>query len=155
MTVSLQQSWTALGLLSLPAASVAPLTTPCYTHACTCTHTYTHTYSYTAKAGSAYGFGGALHSWLPSKSLNTPDIASVSFTHCLLHSSLQFHRKCELSTLCDGGELRDHILLPTSICPVSRVSAAVPPGLQAPWVHSSDAGSIQTVISLRGLPHNS
>ncbi|XP_019651325.2 diacylglycerol kinase gamma isoform X3 [Ailuropoda melanoleuca] len=32
----------------------------------------------------------------------------------------EFHRKCELSTLCDGGELRDHILLPTSICPVSR-----------------------------------
>ncbi|XP_017504290.1 diacylglycerol kinase gamma isoform X3 [Manis javanica] len=32
----------------------------------------------------------------------------------------EFHRKCELSTLCDGGELRDHILLPTSICPVAR-----------------------------------
>ncbi|XP_035922558.1 diacylglycerol kinase gamma isoform X2 [Halichoerus grypus] len=32
----------------------------------------------------------------------------------------EFHRKCELSTLCDGGELRDHILLPTSICPVTR-----------------------------------
>ncbi|XP_020925674.1 diacylglycerol kinase gamma isoform X10 [Sus scrofa] len=31
-----------------------------------------------------------------------------------------FHRKCELSTLCDGGELRDHILLPTSICPITR-----------------------------------
>nr|KAF6473870.1 diacylglycerol kinase gamma [Rousettus aegyptiacus] len=31
-----------------------------------------------------------------------------------------FHRKCELSTSCDGGELRDHILLPTSICPVTR-----------------------------------
>ncbi|XP_055977369.1 diacylglycerol kinase gamma isoform X2 [Sorex fumeus] len=30
------------------------------------------------------------------------------------------HRKCEVSTLCDGGELRDHILLPTSICPVTR-----------------------------------
>ncbi|KAF3827389.1 hypothetical protein GH733_002875 [Mirounga leonina] len=44
----------------------------------------------------------------------------AGFTHSLLHSSLQFHRKCELSTLCDGGELRDHILLPTSICPVTR-----------------------------------
>ncbi|XP_051715126.1 diacylglycerol kinase gamma isoform X3 [Oryctolagus cuniculus] len=32
----------------------------------------------------------------------------------------EFHRKCELSTVCDGGELRDHILLPTSICPVTR-----------------------------------
>ncbi|XP_062948422.1 diacylglycerol kinase gamma isoform X3 [Cynocephalus volans] len=32
----------------------------------------------------------------------------------------EFHRKCELSTLCDGGELRDHILLPTSICPVTQ-----------------------------------
>ncbi|XP_033618477.1 diacylglycerol kinase gamma isoform X3 [Fukomys damarensis] len=32
----------------------------------------------------------------------------------------EFHRKCELSTLCDGGELRDHILLPTSICPIPR-----------------------------------
>uniref|UniRef100_A0A8C6FKH8 Diacylglycerol kinase n=1 Tax=Moschus moschiferus TaxID=68415 RepID=A0A8C6FKH8_MOSMO len=32
----------------------------------------------------------------------------------------EFHRKCELSTLCDGGELRDHILLPTSICPITR-----------------------------------
>nr|XP_058151481.1 diacylglycerol kinase gamma isoform X3 [Dasypus novemcinctus] len=33
----------------------------------------------------------------------------------------EFHRKCELSTLCDGGELRDHILLPTSICPITRM----------------------------------
>ncbi|XP_062067128.1 diacylglycerol kinase gamma isoform X7 [Lepus europaeus] len=32
----------------------------------------------------------------------------------------EFHRKCELATVCDGGELRDHILLPTSICPVTR-----------------------------------
>lgn len=32
----------------------------------------------------------------------------------------EFHRKCELATLCDGGELRDHILLPTSICPITR-----------------------------------
>lgn len=32
----------------------------------------------------------------------------------------EFHRKCELSTVCDGGELKDHILLPTSICPITR-----------------------------------
>lgn len=32
----------------------------------------------------------------------------------------EFHRKCELSTLCDGGELKDHILLPTSICPITQ-----------------------------------
>ncbi|KAF6118273.1 diacylglycerol kinase gamma [Phyllostomus discolor] len=31
----------------------------------------------------------------------------------------EFHRKCELSTVCDGGELKDHILLPTSICPIT------------------------------------
>uniref|UniRef100_A0A452TDQ9 Diacylglycerol kinase n=1 Tax=Ursus maritimus TaxID=29073 RepID=A0A452TDQ9_URSMA len=68
---------------------------------------------------------------------------SVTARHCVW-CRMTFHRKCELSTLCDGGELRDHILLPTSICPVTRVSAAAPPGLQAPWVHGSDAGSIQT-----------
>uniref|UniRef100_A0A452TDG0 Diacylglycerol kinase n=1 Tax=Ursus maritimus TaxID=29073 RepID=A0A452TDG0_URSMA len=73
---------------------------------------------------------------------------SVTARHCVW-CRMTFHRKCELSTLCDGGELRDHILLPTSICPVTRVSAAAPPGLQAPWVHGSDAGSIQTVTSLR------
>nr|XP_020024838.1 diacylglycerol kinase gamma-like [Castor canadensis] len=39
----------------------------------------------------------------------------------VIHTSPHmFHRKCELSTLCDGGELRDHILLPTSICPITR-----------------------------------
>ncbi|XP_008155789.2 diacylglycerol kinase gamma isoform X5 [Eptesicus fuscus] len=32
----------------------------------------------------------------------------------------EFHRKCELSTVCDGGELKDHILLPTSICPITQ-----------------------------------
>uniref|UniRef100_A0A452Q8P2 Diacylglycerol kinase n=1 Tax=Ursus americanus TaxID=9643 RepID=A0A452Q8P2_URSAM len=44
---------------------------------------------------------------------------SVTARHCVW-CRMTFHRKCELSTLCDGGELRDHILLPTSICPVSR-----------------------------------
>ncbi|XP_047419768.1 diacylglycerol kinase gamma isoform X2 [Sciurus carolinensis] len=41
-------------------------------------------------------------------------------TYSKAKRSGEFHRKCELSTLCDGGELRDHILLPTSICPVTR-----------------------------------
>ncbi|XP_074260774.1 diacylglycerol kinase gamma isoform X5 [Saimiri boliviensis] len=44
---------------------------------------------------------------------------SVTARHCVW-CRMTFHRKCELSTLCDGGELRDHILLPTSICPVTR-----------------------------------
>ncbi|XP_062948421.1 diacylglycerol kinase gamma isoform X2 [Cynocephalus volans] len=44
---------------------------------------------------------------------------SVTARHCVW-CRMTFHRKCELSTLCDGGELRDHILLPTSICPVTQ-----------------------------------
>ncbi|XP_032984520.1 diacylglycerol kinase gamma isoform X4 [Rhinolophus ferrumequinum] len=44
---------------------------------------------------------------------------SVTARHCVW-CRMTFHRKCELSMLCDGGELRDHILLPTSICPVTR-----------------------------------
>ncbi|XP_048202959.1 diacylglycerol kinase gamma [Perognathus longimembris pacificus] len=44
---------------------------------------------------------------------------SVTARHCVW-CRMTFHRKCELSTLCDGGELRDHILLPTAICPVTR-----------------------------------
>ncbi|XP_017721953.1 PREDICTED: diacylglycerol kinase gamma isoform X2 [Rhinopithecus bieti] len=41
-------------------------------------------------------------------------------TYSKAKRSGEFHRKCELSTLCDGGELRDHILLPTSICPITQ-----------------------------------
>ncbi|XP_005383341.1 PREDICTED: diacylglycerol kinase gamma isoform X3 [Chinchilla lanigera] len=44
---------------------------------------------------------------------------SVTARHCVW-CRMTFHRKCELSTFCDGGELRDHILLPTSICPITR-----------------------------------
>ncbi|ELV09453.1 Diacylglycerol kinase gamma [Tupaia chinensis] len=44
---------------------------------------------------------------------------SVTARHCVW-CRMTCHRKCELSTLCDGGELRDHILLPTSICPITR-----------------------------------
>ncbi|XP_006171539.1 diacylglycerol kinase gamma isoform X2 [Tupaia chinensis] len=41
-------------------------------------------------------------------------------TYSKIKRGSECHRKCELSTLCDGGELRDHILLPTSICPITR-----------------------------------
>ncbi|XP_006248600.1 diacylglycerol kinase gamma isoform X1 [Rattus norvegicus] len=41
-------------------------------------------------------------------------------TYSKAKRSGEFHRKCELSTACDGGELKDHILLPTSIYPVTR-----------------------------------
>uniref|UniRef100_A0ABK0LSB5 Diacylglycerol kinase n=1 Tax=Rattus norvegicus TaxID=10116 RepID=A0ABK0LSB5_RAT len=44
---------------------------------------------------------------------------SVTARHCVW-CRMTFHRKCELSTACDGGELKDHILLPTSIYPVTR-----------------------------------
>lgn len=60
------------------------------------------------------------------------EISSVCFTHSHLHCFRQFHRKCELSTVCDGGELKDHILLPTSICPITQVSAATHQGSDFP-----------------------
>ncbi|XP_069328910.1 diacylglycerol kinase gamma isoform X4 [Eulemur rufifrons] len=49
-------------------------------------------------------------------------------TYSKTKRSGEFHRKCELSTLCDGGELRDHILLPTSICPITRYKIIPTPG---------------------------
>ncbi|XP_023043354.1 diacylglycerol kinase gamma isoform X7 [Piliocolobus tephrosceles] len=49
-------------------------------------------------------------------------------TYSKAKRSGEFHRKCELSTLCDGGELRDHILLPTSICPIPRYKIIPTPG---------------------------
>ncbi|XP_008953904.2 diacylglycerol kinase gamma isoform X2 [Pan paniscus] len=52
---------------------------------------------------------------------------SVTARHCVW-CRMMFHRKCELSTLCDGGELRDHILLPTSICPITRYKIIPTPG---------------------------
>ncbi|XP_063663481.1 diacylglycerol kinase gamma isoform X2 [Pan troglodytes] len=52
---------------------------------------------------------------------------SVTARHCVW-CRMTFHRKCELSTLCDGGELRDHILLPTSICPITRYKIIPTPG---------------------------
>ncbi|XP_007970019.3 diacylglycerol kinase gamma isoform X3 [Chlorocebus sabaeus] len=51
----------------------------------------------------------------------------VTARHCVW-CRMTFHRKCELATLCDGGELRDHILLPTSICPVTRYKIIPTPG---------------------------
>ncbi|XP_041533920.1 diacylglycerol kinase gamma isoform X2 [Microtus oregoni] len=32
----------------------------------------------------------------------------------------EFHRRCEFSAVCDGGELKDHILLPTAIYPITQ-----------------------------------
>ncbi|XP_021790278.2 diacylglycerol kinase gamma isoform X7 [Papio anubis] len=52
---------------------------------------------------------------------------SVTARHCVW-CRMTFHRKCELATLCDGGELRDHILLPTSICPITRYKIIPTPG---------------------------
>ncbi|XP_073088064.1 diacylglycerol kinase gamma isoform X6 [Manis javanica] len=80
------------------------------------------TYSKTKKGGEVMQ-----HAWVEGNSSAKCDrchksikcYQSVTARHCVW-CRMTFHRKCELSTLCDGGELRDHILLPTSICPVAR-----------------------------------
>ncbi|VFV27896.1 diacylglycerol kinase gamma isoform [Lynx pardinus] len=80
------------------------------------------TYSKTKKGGEVMQ-----HAWVEGNSSVKCDrchksikcYQSVTARHCVW-CRMTFHRKCELSTLCDGGELRDHILLPTSICPVTR-----------------------------------
>ncbi|XP_006884163.1 PREDICTED: diacylglycerol kinase gamma isoform X2 [Elephantulus edwardii] len=80
------------------------------------------TYSKTKRGGEVMQ-----HAWVEGNSSVKCDrchksikcYQSVSARHCVW-CRMTFHRKCELSTLCDGGELRDHILLPTSICPVTR-----------------------------------
>lgn len=82
-----------------------------------------------AKGSSAPRRRGTGQLASPEKSRHTaflPGVSLVTSAHPHLHFSLQFHRKCELSTVCDGGELKDHILLPTSICPVSGVSGPAP-----------------------------
>uniref|UniRef100_A0A8D0SQG6 Diacylglycerol kinase n=1 Tax=Sus scrofa TaxID=9823 RepID=A0A8D0SQG6_PIG len=83
------------------------------------------TYSKTKRGGEVMQ-----HAWVEGNSSVKCDrchksikcYQSVNARHCVW-CRMTFHRKCELSTLCDGGELRDHILLPTSICPITRVSA--------------------------------
>nr|KAF6473877.1 diacylglycerol kinase gamma [Rousettus aegyptiacus] len=80
------------------------------------------TYSKTKKGGEVMQ-----HAWVEGNSSVKCDrchksikcYQSVTARHCVW-CRMTFHRKCELSTSCDGGELRDHILLPTSICPVTR-----------------------------------
>ncbi|XP_051715127.1 diacylglycerol kinase gamma isoform X5 [Oryctolagus cuniculus] len=80
------------------------------------------TYSKTKKGGEVMQ-----HAWVEGNSSVKCDrchksikcYQSVTARHCVW-CRMTFHRKCELSTVCDGGELRDHILLPTSICPVTR-----------------------------------
>nr|XP_048309803.1 diacylglycerol kinase gamma isoform X2 [Myodes glareolus] len=41
-------------------------------------------------------------------------------TYSKAKRSGEFHRRCEFSAVCDGGELKDHILLPTAICPITQ-----------------------------------
>uniref|UniRef100_A0A8D0TUZ3 Diacylglycerol kinase n=1 Tax=Sus scrofa TaxID=9823 RepID=A0A8D0TUZ3_PIG len=80
------------------------------------------TYSKTKRGGEVMQ-----HAWVEGNSSVKCDrchksikcYQSVNARHCVW-CRMTFHRKCELSTLCDGGELRDHILLPTSICPITR-----------------------------------
>ncbi|XP_012495874.1 PREDICTED: diacylglycerol kinase gamma isoform X2 [Propithecus coquereli] len=80
------------------------------------------TYSKTKKSGEVMQ-----HAWVEGNSSVKCDrchksikcYQSVTARHCVW-CRMTFHRKCELSTSCDGGELRDHILLPTSICPITR-----------------------------------
>ncbi|KAL2804805.1 diacylglycerol kinase gamma isoform 2 [Daubentonia madagascariensis] len=80
------------------------------------------TYSKTKRSGEVMQ-----HAWVEGNSSvkcdrchkNIKCYQSVTARHCVW-CRMTFHRKCELSTLCDGGELRDHILLPTSICPITR-----------------------------------
>ncbi|XP_069328908.1 diacylglycerol kinase gamma isoform X2 [Eulemur rufifrons] len=80
------------------------------------------TYSKTKRSGEVMQ-----HAWVEGNSSVKCDrchksikcYQSVTARHCVW-CRMTFHRKCELSTLCDGGELRDHILLPTSICPITR-----------------------------------
>ncbi|XP_062067085.1 diacylglycerol kinase gamma isoform X2 [Lepus europaeus] len=80
------------------------------------------TYSKTKKGGEVMQ-----HAWVEGNSSVKCDrchksikcYQSVTARHCVW-CRMTFHRKCELATVCDGGELRDHILLPTSICPVTR-----------------------------------
>lgn len=125
---------------------LAPLTTHMHTHTTHTqhsTHTHTHTpHAHTHDTAHIHTHirlycqsQQCIRIWGRTRQLAYPvnlqtlilDISSVSFLHSHLYF-LQFHRKCELSTSCDGGELRDHILLPTSICPVTRVSAATQQG---------------------------
>lgn len=117
----------------------------------TAPHTHTGLYCQNRQCIRIWGSTRQLAS--PVKAL-TVDSSLVTVTHAHLHCSLQFHRKCELSTLCDGGDLRDHILLPTSICPVTRVSVTAHQGLANPplSMHISGVGSTRTFAYLRGLP---
>lgn len=91
----------------------------------------------------------------PRRDPYLPRVSLVTCAHYPLHFSLQFHRKCELSTACDGGELKDHILLPTSICPVTRVSGPAPTGLWLFQGLGSEAGDIHNLHSPECYPTDS